>query len=126
MEVVRSGYYAYLKRKVRPKKSRELAQAKQVKKCFEFHRRRYGSRRIAADVKIGRYLARRLMREQGLQAIEPKSFVQKTTDSGHNGRISPNLLKENRVEIFEKGQMIVGDITYLKPVHKSFWNTTTR
>ena len=113
MEVGRSGYYAYLTRKARPKPIQEVLQARQVKECFEFHRRRYGSRRIAADVKIGRYLARRLMREQDLKAIQPKSFVPKTTNSGHGGRISPNLLKENRVEIFEKGQMIVGDITYI-------------
>jgi len=113
MEVGRAGYYAYLKRKVRPQAARELLQAKQVKECFEFHRRRYGSRRIAKDVKIGRFLARRLMREQGLKAIQPKSFVPKTTTSGHGGRISPNLLKENKVESFEKGQMIVGDITYI-------------
>ena len=113
MEVRRSGYYAYLKRKAAPKTAREVHQAKQVKECFLFHRRRYGSRRIAKDVKIGRYLARRLMREQGLKAIQPKSFVPKTTNSGHGGRISSNLLKENQVEIFEKGQAIVGDITYL-------------
>lgn len=113
MEVGRSGYYAYLNRKARPKSVQEVLQANQVKECFWFHRRRYGSRRIAADVEIGRYLVRRLMREQDLKAIQPKSFVPKTTDSGHGGRISPNLLKENRVEIFEKGQMIVGDITYI-------------
>lgn len=113
MEVTRSAFYAYLKKKAQPKTAQELHQAQQVKECFWFHRRRYGSRRIAKDVKIGRYLTRRLMREQALKAIQPKSFVPKTTNSGHSGRISPNLLKENQVEIFEKGQAIVGDITYL-------------
>ncbi len=113
MKVTRSAFYAYLKRKSQPKAAPELLQARRVKECFLFHRRRYGSRRIAKDLKIGRFLARRLMREQDLKAIQPKSFVPKTTNSGHSGRISPNLLKENKVEIFEKGQMIVGDITYL-------------
>lgn len=113
MEVTRSGYYVYLKKKGQPKTALEVRQAAQVKECFLFHRRRYGSRRIAADLKIGRYLASRLMREQDLKAIQPKSFVPKTTNSGHGGRISPNLLKENQVEVFEKGRMIVGDITYL-------------
>lgn len=51
------------------------------------------------------------MREQELKAMQPKSFVPKTTDSGHGGRISANLLKENQVGIFEKGEMIVGDMT---------------
>lgn len=113
MQVNRSAYYAYLKSKARPKPAQELRQARQVKECFEFHRRRYGSRRIAAELKIGRFLVRRLMREQDLKAIQPKSFVPKTTNSGHKGRISPNLLKENKVEVFEKGQMLVGDITYI-------------
>jgi putative transposase len=113
MEVTRSVYYAYLKRKNQPKSVQEVRQAVQVKECFLLHRRRYGSRRIAKELKIGRFLARRLMREQDLKAIQPKSFVPKTTNSGHGLRISPNLLKENQVEIFEKGQAIVGDITYL-------------
>lgn len=113
MAVTRSGYYVYLKKKVQSKTALEVKQAGAVKECFEFHRRRYGSRRIAAELKIGRFLARRLMREQNLKAMQPKSFVPKTTDSGHNARISANLLKENRVEIFEKGQMMVGDITYI-------------
>ncbi len=120
MAVTRSGYYVYLKKKVQSKTAAEVKQAKQVKECFEFHRRRYGSRRIAAELRIGRYLARRLMREQDLKAIQPKSFVPKTTDSGHNARISPNLLKENRVEVFEKGETMVGDITYIPLVNGKF------
>lgn len=46
-------------------------------------------------------------------AIQPKSFVPKTTNSKHGFRISPNLLKDNQVEIYLKGQVIVGDSTYL-------------
>ncbi len=53
------------------------------------------------------------MREQQLKAIQPKSFVPRTTDSRHGGRISPNLLKEMGGEIVDKEQVIVGDITYL-------------
>jgi transposase InsO family protein len=53
------------------------------------------------------------MREQNLQAIQPRSFVPKTTNSKHGGRISPNLLKKNKIEVYLRGQAIVGDITYL-------------
>ncbi len=52
------------------------------------------------------------MGEQQLKAIAPKSFVPRTTDSRHGGRISPNLLKVLG-EISQPGQVIVGDITYL-------------
>lgn len=113
MEVTRSVYYAYVHRKNQPKTVEEVKQAQAVKECFTFHRRRYGSRRIAKDVGIGRYLARRLMREQNLVAIQPKSFVPKTTNSKHGFRISPNLLKDNKKEVYLRGQAIVGDITYL-------------
>lgn len=52
------------------------------------------------------------MREQNLKAIEPKSFVPCTTDSGHGARVSPNLLKEADA-ITQPGAVIVGDIAYL-------------
>jgi putative transposase len=104
MEVTRSVYYAYLHRK---------NQRAQVQACFFLHRRRYGARRIAKDLKMGRFRVRRLMKEQNLQAIQPKSYVPRTTDSRHGGRISPNLLKDNKIEVQQKGQAIVGDITYL-------------
>jgi putative transposase len=113
MEVTRSVYYAYVGRKRRPKPVEEVQQAERVKQCFAFHRRRYGARRIAKDLQIGRFLTRRLMREQNLQAIQPKSYVPKTTNSNHGGRISPNLLKDNKSEVYQRGQAMVGDITYL-------------
>ena len=53
------------------------------------------------------------MKEQNLQAIQPKSYVPRTTDSKHGGRISPNLLQDNQGEVQRKGQAMVGDITYL-------------
>ncbi len=112
MQVTRSCYYAYLKSRAEREKVGESLEAGQVKECFTRHRRRYGSRRIAKELKLGRFLVRGLMREQGLKAIQPKSFVPRTTDSQHGLRISPNLLKEIG-EVKQQGQMIVGDITYL-------------
>jgi putative transposase len=113
MEVHRSVYYAYLQRKQRPPAEAEQRQRRQVQECFSLHRRRYGARRIAKELKIGRSRTRRLMKEQNLQALQPKSYVPRTTDSKHGGRISPNLLQDNKVEVQQKGQAIVGDITYL-------------
>lgn len=113
MEVHRSVYYAYLQRKQCPTAEAEQRQRRQVQECFSLHRRRYGARRIAKELKIGRFRVRRLMKEQNLQAIQPKSYVPRTTDSKHGGRISPNLLKDNQSEVYRKGQAMVGDITYL-------------
>ena len=112
MKLTRSVYYAYLKRQANLKPMGESSEAVRVKECFQFHQRRYGSRRIAKELKMGRFLVRRLMREQNLRAIQPKSFVPRTTDSSHGQRISPNLLKEAG-QINEAGAVMVGDITYL-------------
>lgn len=113
MEVNRSVYYAYLQKKQQPQPVEENRQREQVKACFSLHRRRYGARRIAKELKLGRFRVRRLMKEQNLQAIQPKSYVPRTTDSRHGGRIAPNLLKDNKMEVYQKGQAMVGDITYL-------------
>jgi putative transposase len=60
---------------------------------FWKHRRRYGARRIAADLAdLGEAcsprVVGRIMKNQSLRAIQPKSFVPKTTDSRHRPRQS--------------------------------------
>ena len=69
----------------------------QVIKIFEAHCRRYGARRIAktlqcAGEKVSRYKAARILNKFGVKAIQPRSFVPKTTDSRHAYKISPLLL----------------------------------
>lgn len=61
-----------------------MAFADEVKKVFAEHRRRYGARRISKELQaqglaIGRHQTTTLMRQQELKAIQPKSFVPKTT-----------------------------------------------
>ncbi|MCW3118869.1 MAG: Integrase catalytic region [Chitinophagaceae bacterium] len=58
-------------------------------------------------------------RSNGLKAIQPRSFVPKTTDSRHPYRISPNLLKQ-RPAPAAANQVWVGDITYIPMVGGSF------
>ncbi|MCA1626395.1 MAG: IS3 family transposase [Acidobacteria bacterium] len=89
----------------------------QVKAVFWRHSRRYGSRRVkeelvAEGVTVGRDRVRRVMREQGLRAIQPKSYVPHTTDSRHGQRVSPNLLL-GREPVSRPNEVIVGDSTYL-------------
>jgi len=62
---------------------------------------------------------RELMTEQGLKAMQPKSFQPKTTDS-HAPAPAPNLLAEVPIEECEAGKIIVGDITYL-PLRNGKW-----
>lgn len=113
MNVSASAYYAYARgASCRESESQKRCREK-VQACFYEHRRRYGSRRIAAELKIGRYKARIAMKREGLKAIAPKAFVPKTTDSSHDRRISPNLLSAKAFEPTDKGAVVVGDITYL-------------
>lgn len=74
MQVSTSAYYARRAKRANEGKAGEAGQAEQVKECFDEHRRRYGSRRITAELKsrgieIGRYKVRRLMNRQNL--VEP-------------------------------------------------------
>ncbi len=52
------------------------------------------------------------MNEHGLSAIQPRSFVPKTTDSRHSYPICPNLLLERRAPQ-QPDEVWVGDITYI-------------
>src|SRR5687767_14215913 len=111
MRVSRSSFYEYLRRLVGEDIVKN-GDAERVKECFWFHRRRYGSRRLAKELKMGRFLVRRLMREMNLVAIQPKRYKPRTTDSRHDKLISPNLLRVAALPL-TWGQQIVGDITYL-------------
>jgi hypothetical protein len=84
-----------------------------VREVFQTHRRRYGARRISEELKargmgIGRFQTRTLMKKQGLRAIQPKSFVPKTTQSHAFMRRSDHLLL---------------DQAPLKSLTKSMWAT---
>ena len=120
MRVSRSAYYSYLKPVLGGASSRQRREAEQVRECFYFHRRRYGVRRIAAALKLGRFRVRSLMKRGNLRAIQPKSFVPRTTDSRHARSISPNLLKQLAGEPIAAGEAVVGDMTYL-PLQNGRW-----
>lgn len=118
MKVSVSGYYTW-RRKPEVKTDTEKNEREAVRKCFYEHRKRYGTRRIAEElreqgIRIGRWKVRRLMREQGLKAINPKRFRPQTTDSKHNKLASPNLLQDKANEPQSWGEVIVGDITYIR------------
>ena len=113
MEVSRSAYYLYLQPEEQNPAQQHLEQ--QVREVFSEHRRRYGVRRLCAELKdrglkAGKYKCRRVMKEHGLKAIQPRSFVPRTTDSRHPYPISPNLLLD-REPPSRPDEVWVGDIT---------------
>ncbi len=120
--VSRSGFYAWRSRQARRAPETKVALAATVEAVFWRHARRYGVRRIVAELKadgaladsmaIGRRRVRRVMRERKLRAIQPKSYVPRTTDSRHGKQASPNLLCGAALPQ-APNRVLVGDITYL-------------
>lgn len=91
---------------------------------FHEHKRRYGSRRISKSLgnkegKASRYKVSKTLRKYGLKAIQPRSFVPKTTNSRHTYQISPNLLLD-RPKPGKPNEIWVGDITFI-PLSGGNW-----
>ena len=125
MRVSRSAYHGYAKGKSYVLSEAKAMIAKQVAAVFAEHRRRYGSRRIVAELKaqgspLGRFQVRTMMRRQNLQAIGPRRFVPRTTDSRQSVAPSPNLLLDAQNAPQRPREVIVGDITYL-PLASGRW-----
>lgn len=126
MRVSRSAYHAYASGKSYVLSRAKTALARQVEEVFYLHRRRYGSRRIHAELKaqgskIGRFQVRSLMRRLCLRAIAPRRFTPRTTDSRHGVVPSPNLLLNEQNAARKPREVIVGDITYL-PLASGKWS----
>lgn len=84
------SYYEYVKGKTHQELT-ETGVSDEMRRIFQEHRRRYGSRRLRAEMqangyKIGRHGIRKLLKAQGLKAIQPRSFVPKTTQSNGAAR----------------------------------------
>lgn len=124
LSVSRSCYYIYRKLGDAPQSLIKKQTEEQVVKAFTLHKRRYGVRRLSPELedqglKIGYYKIRGILHRHGLQAIQPKSFVPRTTDSRHPYPMSPNLLKGRPFPI-RIDQVWVGDITFI-PLQGNKW-----
>ena len=91
---------------------------------FREHKQRYGSRRISKTLgrsgeRVGRYKVSKTLRHYGLKAIQPRSFVPKTTNSRHTYQISPNVLLD-RSKPQKPNEVWVGDITFI-PLSGGNW-----
>ena len=122
MKVSKSSYYDRFERDSVTLPQSDVS--RKVVAAFLFHKRRYGTRRLVSEladdgIKVGRQTVQVVLADHGLRAIQPKSFVPKTTRSHPNLKRSPNLLLE-REPASAPDEVYVGDITHLPLVNGKF------
>lgn len=116
--VSRSAYYGWVAGKKGSKAGEKKKEAETlIISIFWEHRRRYGIRRIMAELRArgstaSVHMVRKVLKDNGLKAIQPRSFVPCTTDSRHPYPISPNLLLD-RAFAARPDEVWAGDITYI-------------
>lgn len=114
LEVPRSSHYHAAA--PTPAQTSDRVTGDHIEAIFKAHRRRYGYRRIQSDladqgITCACARVRRLMRERGLKAIQPRTYVPQTSD-GRADRPSPNLLLDQPLPA-QPDQVWAGDITYI-------------
>lgn len=87
-----------------------------IEEIFKRHRRRYGYRRIQQELSDHGIICaparlRRIMRQRGLRAIQPKNYLPRTSD-GRADRPSTNLLADQPLPQ-RPGEVWTGDITFI-------------
>jgi putative transposase len=118
LQVSRSGFYAYVQRQTsRCVDAEEVALVARVQAIAAETRHSYGSRRMAKQLQddgfaVGRYKARRLMRQAKVTVERPKKRGPVTTDSRHSYAVAPNVLAR-QFDVEQPDQVWVGDITYI-------------
>ena len=117
-----ASYYRWQKQATVPPKMPLWEQA--LCQAFVQHKRRYGTRRLRAELhaqghRIGRHRICQALRRRDLVAVQPRAFVPRTTCSDHGPRAAANHLLERAVPT-AADQVWVGDITYL-PLQNGAW-----
>jgi putative transposase len=118
LQLSRSGYYAWLKRRADPGPRARANQilVAHIRALHQQHRQRYGSPRIWQSLRqqgqrCGRHRVARLMKAHGLRAKQKRAFRPRTTVAG--SKAAPNLLMQTPAPS-GPDQVWVADITYVQ------------
>jgi transposase InsO family protein len=116
LRVSPSGYYAWKRRAVSKRATRDAELADEIAQAHERSYGIYGSPRVhrelrARGVRASRKRIERLMRQSGLRGRQKRRFV-RTTDSRHDRPVVPNVLART-FDATAPNKAWVGDVTYL-------------
>ena len=116
LEVSKSGFYEWRSRPESATARRREELKLLIKKAFDDSDGTYGYRRLAEQlarwgIQAGAELVRRLMRQLGLVACQPRPWRPSTTEPGAAGPI-PDLVNRD-FSAAAPGVKMVGDITYI-------------
>ncbi len=112
--VSRAGFYRSLQGRAPVEEDMEVRSV--IQQIAVEHRRRYGYRRISAELRrrgmlVNHKRVLRIIREDNLLAVQPRAFVV-TTDSDHEFEVYLNLA--SRMKLTGMNQLWVADITYIR------------
>jgi transposase InsO family protein len=112
--VSRAGFYRSLQEQAAVEEEMEVRAA--IQQIAVQHRRRYGYRRITAELRhrgmqVNRKRVARMMRNDNLLAVQPKAFVA-TSHSKHDFPVALNLAR--RMKLSGINQLWVADLTYIR------------
>jgi len=117
LNVSKSGFYAWLKRLVSPRATRNAVLLEEIKGVHNASRGSYGSPRVTAALRrsgsrVSKHRVARLMRTAELRGKSHRKSRVSTTNSKHSQPRSANLLERDFTAV-QPDQKWLSDITYL-------------
>ena len=116
LKVIRSGYYAWLKRPESARKHRRRMMARRICEIFLSSRRLYGSPKITQvlrgeGIRVGQKTVAGIMRENKLRSRTVRKY-KATTNSKHNHPVHDNVLNQT-FQAERPNEVWMADITYV-------------